>query len=64
MASSGQVHMLTLQRLLTHKSANMTRRYSHLRDDALRRASDVAGKFCTNPGISGIKKDAENLKVR
>lgn len=44
LASSGQVDMLTLQKLLTHKSAAMTRRYAHLRDDAMRRASDVAGE--------------------
>jgi integrase len=43
LASSGQVDMFTLQKLLTHKSASMTQRYAHLRDEALRRASDLAG---------------------
>lgn len=43
LASSGQVDMYTLQKLLTHKSPNMTQRYAHLRDDALRAASEVAG---------------------
>ncbi len=43
LASSGQVDLYTLQKLLTHKSAAMTQRYAHLRDDALRRASDLAG---------------------
>jgi integrase len=43
LASSGQVDLYTLQKLLTHKSATMTQRYAHLRDDALRRASDLAG---------------------
>jgi len=43
LASSGQVDLYTLQKLLTHKSAAMTQRYAHLRDYALRRASDVAG---------------------
>jgi integrase len=42
LASSGQVDMYTLQRLLTHKSPLMTQRYAHLRDKALRRASKVA----------------------
>ena len=42
LASSGQVDLYTLQKLLTHKSAAMTQRYAHLRDDTLRRASDVA----------------------
>jgi integrase len=43
LASTGQVDMYTLQRLLTHKSPLMTQRYAHLRDEALRRASDLAG---------------------
>ena len=43
LASSGQVDMYTLQKLLTHKSATMTQRYAHLRDEALKRGSDVAG---------------------
>jgi site-specific recombinase XerD len=42
-ASSGQVDLYTLQKLLTHKSAVMTQRYTHLRDEALRRASELAG---------------------
>ena len=42
LASSGKVDMYQLQRLLTHKSPVMTQRYAHLRDDALKRASDVA----------------------
>jgi integrase len=43
LASSGQVDLYTLQKLLTHKSAAMTQRYAHLRDEALRQASDLAG---------------------
>ncbi len=43
LASSGQVDLYTLQKLLTHKSAAMTQRYAHLRDETLRRASDLAG---------------------
>jgi integrase len=43
LASSGQVDMYTLQKLLTHKSPLMTQRYAHLRDEALRKASDLAG---------------------
>ena len=35
--------MYTLQKLLTHKSPQMTQRYAHLRDESLRRASDLAG---------------------
>lgn len=42
LASSGQVDLYTLQRLLTHGSAAMTARYAHLADDALKRAAAVA----------------------
>jgi len=42
LASSGQVDMYTLQKLLTHKSPQMTQRYAHLRDESLKRAADVA----------------------
>lgn len=43
LASSGAVDLFTLQKLLTHKSPTMTQRYAHLRDEALRRASELAG---------------------
>ena len=45
LASSGEVDMYTLQKLLTHKSPHMTQRYAHLRDEALQRASDLAGRI-------------------
>jgi integrase len=45
LASSGEVDLYVLQRLLTHKSSAMTQRYAHLRDDALRKASDLAGSI-------------------
>lgn len=44
-ASSGKVDMYTLQKLLGHKSHKMTERYAHLRDEALRRAADVADEI-------------------
>jgi len=43
LASSGQVSMYELQKLLTHKSQAMTQRYAHLHDDALKNASNVIG---------------------
>jgi integrase len=45
LASSGQVDLYTLQKLLTHKSPGMTQRYAHLRDQALRKAADLAGNI-------------------
>jgi integrase len=45
LASSGQVDMYTLQKLLTHKTPQMTQRYAHLRDETLRRASNLAGEL-------------------
>ena len=45
MASSGKVDMYTLQKLLTHKSPQMTMRYAHLRDEVLKRASNVASEL-------------------
>jgi integrase len=48
LASSGAVDMFTLQKLLTHKSPMMTQRYAHLRDDTMRRASELAGEIVAN----------------
>lgn len=41
LASSGQVDLYTLQKLLTHSSPQMTQRYAHLADEALQRAASV-----------------------
>jgi integrase len=45
LASSGRVDLYTLQKLLTHKSPRMTQRYAHLRDEALKKAGDVAAEM-------------------
>ena len=45
LASSGKVDMYTLQKLLTHKDSKMTQRYAHLRDDTLKRASNLMGEL-------------------
>ncbi len=45
LANSGKVDMFTLQKLMTHKSPQMTQRYAHYRDEALRRASDEVGSI-------------------
>jgi integrase len=61
LASSGQVDLYTLQKLLTHKSAAMTQRYAHLRDDTLRRASDLAGDLI-GLAVNGEQRRIANLK--
>jgi integrase len=58
LASSGEVDLYTLQKLLTHKSAQMTQRYAHLRDDALKKASNLAGEL-----INGVW-EKEDGKIR
>ena len=45
LASSGEVDMYTLQKLLTHKSPQMIQRYAHLRDEQLKKASNLVGKL-------------------
>ena len=57
LASSGKVDLYTLQKLLTHKSAAMTQRYAHLTDEALKRASDVAGGLLSQ-AVNGKAKVA------
>jgi integrase len=44
LASSGQVDLYTLQKLLNHQDPKMTQRYAHLLDEALRRGVNVADK--------------------
>jgi integrase len=57
LASSGQVDLYTLQRLMTHKSPQMTQRYAHLQDEALQRASNVVGD------VIGQMRETEAEKV-
>jgi integrase len=40
LANSGKVDMFTLQKLMTHKSPQMTQRYAHDRDEAMQRAAE------------------------
>ncbi len=48
LASSGQVSMYELQKLLTHSNPNMTQRYAHLHDEALKKASNVTSTVFAN----------------
>ncbi|HEY9160328.1 MAG TPA: site-specific integrase [Desulfomonilia bacterium] len=45
LASSEQVDVYTLQKLMTHKDFRMTQRYAHLRDEALKKASGIVGEI-------------------
>jgi integrase len=54
LASSGKVDMYTLQKLLTHKPPQMTQRYAHLRDEALKQASNLMGEL-VEKAITGLK---------
>jgi len=63
LASSGQVDLYTLQKLLTHKTPGMTMRYAHLRDDTLRRASDLAGDLI-GQAINGNQNKAINMDTK
>jgi len=57
LASSGQVDLYTLQRLLTHKTSVVTQRYAHLRDEALKNASNLAGNLVMGQNAKrGAKK--------
>ena len=58
LASSGKVDMYTLQKLLTHKSPVMVQRYAHLRDEALKKASNVAGNIVQDI-VNQKKEDQE-----
>jgi integrase len=60
LASSGKVDLYTLQKLLTHKSPVMTQRYAHLRDEALKNASTLAGQIidaATNSNVIKMHKE-------
>jgi integrase len=53
LASSGAVDLYTLQKLLTHGSAQMTQRYAHLADEALQRAASVTDDLFQNVNAQG-----------
>jgi len=63
LASSGKVDLYTLQRLLTHKSPIMTQRYAHLRDEALKGASNLAGEIIGKATAKKKKKGGEVIRL-
>lgn len=56
LASSGEVDMFTIQKLMTHKSPQMTQRYAHLQDETLHRASNVVGDIIGQIGKKAPEK--------
>lgn len=59
LASSGQVDMYVLQKLMTHKSPQMTQRYAHLRDEALMNGASQMDGIFKKPKADG----QNNLRV-
>lgn len=64
LASSGNVDMFTLQKLLTHKSPVMTQRYAHLRDETLKKASDLAADIITQATAESTENGVISLEDR
>ena len=62
LASSSEVDMYTLQKLLTHKSPLMTQRYAHLRDETLKKASSLAGDIIEQVASGSGKEKIVNLE--
>jgi integrase len=63
LASSGEVDLYTLQKLLTHKSPMMTQRYAHLRDESLKRASNLAGHMINQAMAEKAEDKVISLEV-
>ena len=62
LASSGQVDLYTLQKLLTHESPEMTQRYAHLADAAMKRAANVITEAMT-PSVNNDQKSILKGKI-
>jgi integrase len=60
LASSGEVDLYTLQRLLNHQTPQMTQRYAHLQDKVLKKAASVADKVFVikNPTDNSIGNES------
>lgn len=64
LASSGNVDLFTLQKLLTHKDPKMTQRYAHLRDETLKKASGVAADIITQASAESKEEKVVSIEDR
>jgi len=55
--------MQVLQKLMTHRDPKMTMRHSHLRDEALRKASNLAGQIIGQAVGAAPADDQENRVI-
>lgn len=62
LASSGKVDLFTLQKLLTHGSPQMTQRYAHLADEAMKRAASVIDE-CLDVAANAVPACPQGAKV-
>lgn len=62
LASSGKVDMYVLQKLMTHKSPQMTQRYAHLRDETLKNGAGQIDDIFKQQKESAQEKKIVNLK--
>jgi len=60
LATSGDIDMLTLQNLLTHKDQRMTQRYIHYHEEALQRAGNKTDEIMN--GILNVTDKARAVK--
>ncbi len=64
LASSGKVDMYVLQKLMTHKSPQMTQRYAHLRDEALKNGASQIDDIFKKQVSRSQKKKIVNIQNR
>ena len=62
LASSGKVDMYVLQKLMTHKSPQMTQRYAHLRDEALKNGAGQIDDIFKTQAEGSQKKKVVNIR--
>ena len=63
LAGSGEVDMYVLQKLLTHKDSRMTQRYAHLRNETLKKASQVGGDILSK-ALNGQNKKRKVVNLK